>query len=200
MNTNRVSESFRRKRIYSMPRPRGASLIELMVSLFVFTIGVLGFASLQSRSLQGTFDNGQRDQVVWMTQSLVDRIRINKDQSAGYAALLSDFGANSCTTSIGTPPSCGQTGGAAATECTATQMVTYDVWDVVCSNNFQGASATKGLEIDLSCAGTCEDTDLTLSTTWCSRGIESAEGLNAAESDSCANTVAQMRYTLSFRP
>ena len=177
---------------------RGATLMELMVSLFVFAIGVLGFASLQSRSLQGTFDNGQRDEVVWMTQSFVDRIRVNRAQVTGYATALTDFNAASCA-NLGTVPTCAQTAGATASACTAVEMVTFDVWDVVCNNTFQGASATKGLELNLDCAGTCTNSDLTLSTTWCSRGIESVDGLGE-DSDDCVNSLAQMQYNLSFRP
>lgn len=184
---------------YKAPRRyRGASLIEIIVSVFIFAVGVLGFASLQSRSIQATFDNTQRDQVVWLTQSLIDRVRVNKPAVTTYAAELTDFDFADCST----PATLCDTGA-----CTATQMATYDVWDMYCRNSFQGASAIRGLSVNLECIDTDGDdtvcapsADLLLTTNWCARGIESTEGLASAADDACENTIAEMEYRVGFRP
>lgn len=176
---------------------KGASLIEVMVSVFVFSIGVLGFASLQSRSVQATFDNGQRDQVVWLTQSIIDRIRVNDAATTSYVTSLTDFDISDCST----PATLCD-----AATCTTAQMATFDVWDLYCRNTFQGTSAVKGLSATLTCTdadvdGNCDTAaDLTLTNSWCARSIESTEGLVTAEDDDCDNTVAQMSYRVSFRP
>lgn len=175
-------------------KQKGATLIELMVSVFIFAIGVLGFASLQSRSIQATFDNGQRDQVVWLTQSLVDRIRVNSSVAAvsNYATLLTDFDAADCATPA---TLCN------AATCTAVEMSTFDVWDLYCSNQFLGTSAIKDLSANLSCTdGTCDTVaeNLLLTSTWCARSVESEQALSAGTV--CDNTVAQMTYNMGFRP
>lgn len=179
-------------------RQRGASLIEIIIAVFIFAVGVLGFASLQSRSIQATFDNTQRDQVVWLSQSLIDRVRVNKPGATTYAAALSDFDFSDCTN----PATLCD-----AATCTATQMATYDVWDMYCRNSFQGASAIKGLSVNLDCTDTDGDdtvcapsADMLLTTNWCARGIESTEGLDTADDDACENTIAEMEYRVGFRP
>ena len=40
-------------------RSQGATLIEVIISVFIFSVGVLAFAGLQSRSIQSTFYNTQ---------------------------------------------------------------------------------------------------------------------------------------------
>ena len=176
---------------------KGASLIEVLVSVFIFTIGVLGFASLQSRSVQATFDNGQRDQVVWITQSMVDRLRLNAGAATTYTSLLTDFDIADCAT---------PTTLCDAAACTAAQMASFDVWDLYCRNTFQGTSAVKGLSANLSCTdadsdGNCDTAaDLTLTNSWCARSIESTQGLSTAAEDVCDNTLAQMSYRVGFRP
>jgi len=176
-------------------KQEGASLLEVMVSVFIFSIGVLGFASLQSRSVQATFDNGQRDQVVWLTQTLIDRVRVNStaDAITQYTTTLTDFG------DFGTDCTAPAVLCDAAT-CDDEQMAVFDVWDIYCRNIFQGSRAVKDLAIDLSCRdGACDSAaeDLNLRTRWCARGVEKVLDSGAAI---CDNTVAQMSYQVGFRP
>lgn len=170
----------------------------MMIAVFIFAIGVLGFASLQSRSLQATFDNGQRDQVVWLSQGLVDRIRMNNSAAAlaQYELLLDDFGSPADATCDAAVPNplCD------AAVCTDVEMATFDAWDLYCSNEFMGAYAIKGLSVTLTCTdGACNTPteNLNLTTTWCARGVEKEIESIA---DSCDNTIAQMSYSMGFRP
>ena len=180
-------------------------MLEVMVSVLIFCIGVLGFASLQSRSIQATFDNGQRDQVVWLTQSLIDRVRVNSSAEAlgRYASGLTDFGdfATDCTPPT---PLCD------TADCNVVEMAAFDVWDLYCNNIFQGSRAIKSLSVDLTCRdGACDGAveDLALTTQWCARGLESevgsATGGGPATTGNTAcdnNAVAQMNYEVVFRP
>lgn len=179
-------------------RYRGATLIEVIISVFIFAVGVLGFASLQSKSIQATFDNTQRDQVVWLSQSLIDRIRVNKPGATTYAAALTDFDFADCAT----PATLCD-----AATCSETEMATYDVWDMYCRNSFQGASAIRGLSVNLECSDSDGDdtvcapsADMLLTTNWCARGVETTEGLATTEDDVCENTIAEMEYRVGFRP
>ena len=185
-------------RDFKKTNQKGASMIEVIISVFIFAVGVLGFASMQARSIQATFDNGQRDQVVWLTQSLVDRVRVNTPGTTTYVTELTAFDLADCST----PATLCD-----AATCTSAEMATYDVWDIYCRNTFQGTSAINNLQVDLDCIDADGDdtvcavgADMAISTHWCARGIENTEGLDMDEGDSCVNTFADMWYDLSFRP
>lgn len=194
---------------------RGVSLIEVMISLFVFGIGVLGFAALQSRAVQATFDNGQRDQVVWLTQSVIDRIRGNDGAARKYAELLTNYNSGTCPASASAQPKrCTgsttlDTNSQCANCCSADEMAEFDVWDLYCRSDFQGANAIKGLSVNLTCTDarsnaacttTSTQANLELEHKWCARSVESNADLSRAAADPCDNTVAQMTYNVAFRP
>ena len=40
----------------------GSSLIEVLVTLLIFSVGLLGLAAMQLNALQGSADSGQRSQ------------------------------------------------------------------------------------------------------------------------------------------
>jgi type IV pilus assembly protein PilV len=58
-------------------KPRGFSLIEVMVALLVLSIGLLGLAALQTTSLQYNTDSYTRTQATLLAYDIVDRMRAN---------------------------------------------------------------------------------------------------------------------------
>lgn len=54
---------------------RGSSLIEVLITLLVFAVGMLGMAALQLNALQGTADSAQRSQSAWILQDISERSR-----------------------------------------------------------------------------------------------------------------------------
>ncbi len=56
----------------------GATLIEIVVALLIFSIGALGIASLQTASIVRTDDTKQRSIAIWKAQEFVDRMRSTK--------------------------------------------------------------------------------------------------------------------------
>ncbi|WCD81516.1 type IV pilus modification protein PilV [Pseudomonas solani] len=110
----------------------GTSLIEVLVTLVIFTVGLLGLAALQLNALQGTSDSAQRSQATSVLQDLAERIRANPAGSAAdYAAavncaqlpatICSDYFSPSTNAKVN------------ATSCTATQMAKFDSWEASCS-------------------------------------------------------------------
>ena len=57
----------------------GITLIEVLVTLLITTVGLLGVAALQLSALKTTSDSAQRSQVVWLMQDLIERMRANPD-------------------------------------------------------------------------------------------------------------------------
>ncbi|MFI8744899.1 type IV pilus modification protein PilV [Pseudomonas sp. NPDC077186] len=110
----------------------GASLIEVLVALLIFTVGLLGLAAMQLSSLQSTADSGQRSQSVWLMQDFIERMRANPDGTAAqYAAAqnCAALPARMCADYYN-PSTAAKVN---ASECNATQMAAFDAWEAQCS-------------------------------------------------------------------
>lgn len=66
----------------SSRRLRGATLLEVLVSLFIMTIGLLGVAGLQARMQAAEIEAYQRTQAIILMQNMVDRISANRSKAA----------------------------------------------------------------------------------------------------------------------
>lgn len=111
---------------------RGASLIEVLIALLIFTVGLLGLAAMQLSSLQSTADSGQRSQSVWLMQDFVERMRANPSGTAAqYAAAqnCAALPARMCADYYN-PRTAAKIN---ASECNATQMAAFDAWEAQCS-------------------------------------------------------------------
>lgn len=192
-------------------RQQGVTLVELLVSVFVFAIGVLGFTALQTRSLQANYDNVQREAVTWMADSLVGRIRSNPGALASYETQLSDF--DECPVDPGN--NCIQDQGQPGTGafCNAQDIAAFDVWDALCNmgdpdadppviSNTSGFDTINNLNIDMTCsAGGCPaGSSVTLVFSWCAKSFEVEADGAAASANDCSATIAQQQYSLVFQP
>jgi len=66
------------------PRNAGFSLIEILVSLVVLLIGLLGFASLLVHANKAEMESYQRVQALILMQDIVDRINTNRKVASCY--------------------------------------------------------------------------------------------------------------------
>lgn len=64
-----------------MKRQRGLSLIEVLVTLLITSVGLLGLAALQARSLQFNHGAYLRSQANILAYDMADRMRLNKDDA-----------------------------------------------------------------------------------------------------------------------
>lgn len=67
----------------SEPRPvcreqSGFSLIEVLISMMIVAIGLLGLAGLQARAMNAEFESYQRSQAVMLANDMVERIRMSR--------------------------------------------------------------------------------------------------------------------------
>jgi type IV pilus assembly protein PilV len=74
-----TSRSLRRK------GQRGATLVEILVTVVVVSIGLLGVLALQTVSLRNNYSSFMRGQATVLATDIVDRIRANRDNAASYA-------------------------------------------------------------------------------------------------------------------
>ncbi len=60
-------------------RERGFSLLEVLVALIIFSIGMLGIASLQANVLRLNYGAYQRTQATVLAYNMMDRLRTNRE-------------------------------------------------------------------------------------------------------------------------
>lgn len=93
----------------------GSGLIESLVSIFVVSIGFLGFAGLQVNGLATANDSLFRSKAIYLSYQMADRVRAN----------LSAVQAGSYNSLIGT----GSSPGCITTGCTAPQVAQNDFYE-----------------------------------------------------------------------
>ena len=140
----------------------GVGMIEVLITLFILSIGLLGVGYLQ---FVGSFTNAEamsRSQSVMVAQQLSERLRSNAVSSdvgngfvvdnAYFDPDLFNFGNLTCATSA-QPYACFCMEHPAAIPdcsngvCTATQVAVYDAYEVSCS----AVIANPTVDIQLSC-------------------------------------------------
>lgn len=60
---------------------KGATLIEVLVSLLILSFGILGMAALQARALKGNQSAMQRTQAVMMSYYILDAMRVDRNSA-----------------------------------------------------------------------------------------------------------------------
>lgn len=76
MTTKSITKGF--APLATRKRSRGLTLIEIMVSLLVLSIGLLGLAAMQTTSVKFTTSAFQRTQATALAYDLADRMRGNR--------------------------------------------------------------------------------------------------------------------------
>ena len=99
----------------------GFSLIEVLVTTVVFSIGVLGITSLNGISKQSSYQSVQRSSASQLSFALLEEMRSNGGALAVYLA-AGDLGRGS--QGAGPPALCDDP----ALPCTAAELATHNLW------------------------------------------------------------------------
>jgi type IV pilus assembly protein PilV len=130
-------------------RQNGFSLIELLVALIVFSVGLLAVAGLQTLSKQSNFEALQRTSGSQIAYGLLEDMRINGDAMNVYLA-AGEIGGGS--RGAEPAPNCN---GAAV--CNAEQKAIHDLWfwEQVLDGNLEsdGNTGSGGLVLPTLCIG-----------------------------------------------
>jgi type IV pilus assembly protein PilV len=89
-------------------------MIEVLITILIMSVGLLGVAAMQAEALKGGNDSILRSKAVASVADISDRIRANIGGLASYARALSGA-------PVANPPDC------VANQCTSPQMATYDM-------------------------------------------------------------------------
>jgi type IV pilus assembly protein PilV len=100
-------------------RVTGASLVEILVTLFVLGFGILGTAGLQMKAKRANLEARQRVTASALAQDIVERMRVNPTELATYT----NAGAGRTITAVAlTPQSC-------VSDCTTAQLAQHDLYE-----------------------------------------------------------------------
>ncbi len=97
---------------------RGFTLIEVLVTLVILAIGLLGLASLQSAGMQYNYSAYTRTQATTLAYDIMDRMRANSE-----AALTGKYAA-----AIGTMPTTPSSCDGKSANCNGDAMAAHDVY------------------------------------------------------------------------
>ena len=87
-------------------REAGFSIIEVLVALLVLAIGLLGLAALQAQGLRFNHDAYVRSQATNLAYDIVDRMRANRANVAGYTAANPALGCDPTVASVAMDLTC----------------------------------------------------------------------------------------------
>lgn len=113
----------------------GLSLIEILVTVVVLSIGLLGIAGMQAFGMRYNNDSYVRSQAVAYANDLVERMRANPNavNTGAYKTAMDAQTPATCTT-VNDPanaaPTC--TGTAVGEDCNVAQMAGLDVFRIQC--------------------------------------------------------------------
>lgn len=86
----------------ALERQRGASMIEVLVTLVIVSFGLLGLVGLQTRLQTSEMESYQRSQALLLLGDMANRIATNRNNASGYVT-TSPLGAGmTCTSSTST--------------------------------------------------------------------------------------------------
>jgi type IV pilus assembly protein PilV len=103
---------------------RGMSLIEVLVSLVILSMGVLAVVALQLVSKRNNADAGQRTVAAQLAYDIIERMRANSTTLALQNYLTGSTPLGNASRGGTTPPN----PNCAAVACTEVQMAQYDLW------------------------------------------------------------------------
>ena len=115
----------KKHRILSTPNANGFTLLEVLIALVIFSIGLLGLAGMQMQGLKYNHESYLRSQATLLAYDLLDRMRSNSTASASY--VVNDAAATT------TPPT--NCAGNSAS-CSTADFATFDIheWKTAIAN------------------------------------------------------------------
>ncbi|SIS41486.1 type IV pilus assembly protein PilV [Thalassolituus maritimus] len=189
---------------------QGLGIWEVLVTLAVTTVGLLGLSALQLESIRAVSDSGNRSHAIWVASDLMNRMRAN---GAGIDSYLNPGDAElRCEDMPDNLLLCASTFSDAvqqepAANCTNQTLAQFDVWEALC-----GTSAVLGSTEMSSSASNIVEPGLLISTvdgdvynitiSWTSRTSGTDADGNAVYYKEDGELLDQQResYTVVFRP
>lgn len=91
---------------------KGVVLLEVLIAVFIFSVGILGIVGLQASMIKGTSDTKYRIEATTIAEQRVSQIWLDQGNLANYGEVSTDISATSglpsgTRTTVRGAPSCG---------------------------------------------------------------------------------------------
>lgn len=186
---------------------KGIGLIEVLVTIVITAVGLLGLSAMQMQSVRSAEDSGNRSHAIWMANDLINRMRANEVQNYDTNGVVLSCNAIPDNLTI-----CGEyhdgSNAIAPANCSNAEQAVFDRWEVLCGM----AAAVDGTAAVTSSASfinnpglqitTLANQDVQMTISWDSRtsGTD-AEGVQRFMIDeNNASAVQRESYVTVFRP
>ena len=101
-------------------RCRGATMMEVLVSVFVLSVGVLGVAGLQVTAKRSNYEATQRATAASLAQDIIERMRSNPEELATYTTGGAGRTIDGATMPVVT----------CSADCAPTNLAQYDLYEL----------------------------------------------------------------------
>jgi type IV pilus assembly protein PilV len=142
-------------------RPRGFSLVEVLIAILVLSIGLLGLAGMQLQGAEGTNSAYFRSQATVIANELAERLHVNHlavDNNDYEAINLVNLQA--CDGSTPPPTRCASDQSGLADSCDPTQIAAFDTYSAACDIGERlpaGSLAVSCVDVDGTDPDSCTD-------------------------------------------
>ena len=171
---------------------RGLTLIEVLVTVVITSIGLMGLVSLQMQSLRATQDTGNRSHAVWVFNDIVNRVRANEAFSASYNKNGNAVNCAQPPANICSHYNPGAAAAVPAENCDGQQLAAWDLFEIACGAprnvGVLGNAVTymPDVQLFIDCAAPCNDGDaLTVTLRW--RAKQDTAEITGADRDANSN-------------
>ncbi len=120
----------------AVKRQRGLTLIEVLITLTILSVGLMGVAGMQGIAKRSTHQAYQRTLATQLVDGIIERIRANPTAAASYHTGTSTPLGSSSKGNTTPSPDC-----SGSAVCNAAQLATYDLWSW--EQGIDGAAITK---------------------------------------------------------
>lgn len=120
----------------AIKRQRGLTLIEVLVTMTILSVGLLGVAGLQGMTKRSTHQAYQRTLATQLVDGIIERVRANPSAAASYHTGTSAPLGNASRGNTRPSPDC-----SSGNACTDAQLATHDLWSW--EQAIDGAAVTK---------------------------------------------------------
>lgn len=157
----------------------GVGMLEFMVALLIFSVGMIGLMSVQLTGKKASFDASQRSTATALVRDIVERMRANPGQAMAYQVV----GAGDEGSRLPRPDA-----DCDATDCSAEQLATFDLWQwesqLVGESAQDAVGNAGGLVAPRACIR-CADGEVDVVVSWqaVTRAVSTVEPLTPAACD-----------------
>lgn len=193
-------------------KQQGINLIEVVVTMTITSIGLLGLTSLQLQSIKSTQDSGNRAHAVWIANDIISRFRANEvaDSSSYLVADEIRCSSENARLTFNAAKACsahhnGTDRQKAAADCNANEQARFDLWEALCGFDFGDDTKTSSASYLVNpgiVINEGDNNDLVLTISWDNniRQVKSRDNAGNITANAFNNVATRSTYQLVFQP